>query len=193
MAMGFFLILTRDEAARGLYLEGARGDSGHIPTGCARGWAPWGMQWYLPTALAGDSLFSSDFTYKGPSSSMILRVLLYLLRYFLPSEVADCWSHWFLWTIYVNEFSSFRHQGLHFTGNLDLTEFVFKRPWNDLGPAKLEKLVSLWYLQITFQISCLWVTNELLSHPSDKASRGEECYKKFPLLIPQSLSWQSFF
>lgn len=170
-----------------------RGDSGYVTTGCVRGWATWGMQWRLPTALARAACSASDFTYKGPSSSMILRVLLYLpLRYFLPSETADCWSHWFLWMIYVNEFSSFKHQGLHFTGNLDLTKFVFKAlAW--LG-ARHEKPVLLWYLQITLQISCLWVTNELLSHPSNKESSGR-VQQKAPIayLSLRTYLWQGFF
>jgi len=49
---------SRDEAARRLDYEGARGDSGHVPTGCMRRWGPWEAQWHLPSARARDSLSS---------------------------------------------------------------------------------------------------------------------------------------
>lgn len=51
------------------------------------------------------------------------------LRNFLPSEVTAGHSQWLLWMPPLGT------QCLHFTGNLDLTNFIIKRSWHDSGRA----------------------------------------------------------
>lgn len=99
------------------------------PQDMSEGRDPGGCNGTYPLPMPGTACSASDFTYKGLFSPMILRIILYLLlTYFLPYEIVDCWSHWSLWMMPLGT------QGLQFTGNLDLTNSGFKRPW-DSGSA----------------------------------------------------------
>lgn len=61
------------------------------PQGVSEVGHPGGCNGTYPLPVLGTACSASDFTHKGLSSSMILRVILFLpLRSFLASETADC-------------------------------------------------------------------------------------------------------